>query len=452
MNLLYTLPMIASLIGALLCLVRIEKFEEVISIIVSSSTAIFSILILFLPNVSNSFLFLDGISKIMILIISFVYTMTVIFSTTFLKYIDEPLFQKRFYYLLLNLFAFSMFFSVSVNNLGLVWVGIEGTTVTSALLVAVENDESSIEATWRYIIIVSSGLVISFISNIFIYAATGTLDISKLLTTNSFSGLLSLGSMMAIIGYGTKAGIFPMHTWLPDVHGKAPAPVSAIFSSVLLPVALYAIIRIMQFTPALYVKNFTLVLGFLTVIIAASLMAVQTNYKRLFAYSTMENMGMALIGISLGGYAFVGVFVLIISHAFAKSSTFFLSGNLLSRYKTLKIDEVAGVAKRMPSTAYTLLFDAMAITGMPPFGTFFGELLIILVLLSILPIEWTLLLVSFLALAFISMNFKVGKMIFSESDGKKMDRKRVGTIVPIIGTLFSLATIFFIPFISKVIK
>ncbi len=452
MNLLYTLPMIASLIGALLCLVRIEKFEEVISIIVSSSTAIFSILILFLPNVSNSFLFLDGISKIMILIISFVYTMTVIFSTTFLKYIDEPLFQKRFYYLLLNLFAFSMFFSVSVNNLGLVWVGIEGTTVTSALLVAVENDESSIEATWRYIIIVSSGLVISFISNIFIYAATGTLDISKLLTTNSFSGLLSLGSMMAIIGYGTKAGIFPMHTWLPDVHGKAPAPVSAIFSSVLLPVALYAIIRIMQFTPALYVKNFTLVLGFLTVIIAASLMAVQTNYKRLFAYSTMENMGMALIGISLGGYAFVGVFVLIISHAFAKSSTFFLSGNLLSRYKTLKIDEVTGVAKRMPSTAYTLLFDAMAITGMPPFGTFFGELLIILVLLSILPLEWTLLLVGFLALAFISMNFKVGKMIFSESDGKKMDRKRVGTIVPIIGTLFSLATIFFIPFISKVIK
>ncbi len=452
MNLLYTLPMIASLIGALLCLVRIEKFEEVISIIVSVSTAIFSILILFLPNVSNSFLFLDGISKIMILIISFVYTMTVIFSTTFLKYIDEPLFQKRFYYLLLNLFAFSMFFSVSVNNLGLVWVGIEGTTVTSALLVAVENDESSIEATWRYIIIVSSGLVISFISNIFIYAATGTLDISKLLTTNSFSGLLSLGSMMAIIGYGTKAGIFPMHTWLPDVHGKAPAPVSAIFSSVLLPVALYAIIRIMQFTPALYVKNFTLVLGFLTVIIAASLMAVQTNYKRLFAYSNMENMGMALIGISLGGYAFVGVFVLIISHAFAKSSTFFLSGNLLSRYKTLKIDEVTGVAKRMPSTAYTLLFDAMAITGMPPFGTFFGELLIILVLLSILPIEWTLLLVGFLALAFISMNFKVGKMIFSESDGKKMDRKRVGTIVPIIGTLFSLATIFFIPFISKVIK
>ncbi len=452
MNVFYIFPMVASLIGALLCLAKIEKFEEIISVITSISTVAFSIVILFLPDVSDAFLFLDGISKIMILTISIVYTMTVIFSTTFLKYIDEPLFQKRFYYLLLNLFAFSMFFSVSVNNLGLVWVGIEATTVTSALLVAVENDESSIEATWRYIIIVSSGLVISFISNILIYAATGTLDISKLLTMNAFSTLLPLGSMMAIIGYGTKAGIFPMHTWLPDVHGKAPAPVSAIFSGVLLPVALYAIIRVIQFTPVAYVKTFALVLGFLTVVISASLMAVQTNYKRLFAYSTMENMGMALIGISLGGYALIGVFVLIISHAFAKSSTFFLSGNLLSRYKTLKIDEIKGVAKRMPSTAYTLLFDAMAITGMPPFGTFFGEIMIILVLLSVLNIGWTLLLVGFLALAFISMNFKVGKMIFSDSEGEKMDRKRIGTLVPIIDTVFSILVIFFIPFISKVIK
>lgn len=452
MNLIYALPMIVSLIGALLCLMRIEKFEEVISTIVSVSTVIFAIAIFFLPNVSDYFLFLDGISKIMILTISFVYAMTVIFSTTFLKYIDEPLFQKRFYYLLLNLFAFSMFFSVSVNNLGLVWVGIEATTVTSALLVAVENDEPSIEATWRYIIIVSSGLVISFISNILIYSATGTLDISKLLSMNSFSALLPFGAVMAIVGYGTKAGIFPMHTWLPDVHGKAPAPVSAIFSGVLLPVALYAIIRVIQFTPIEYVKTFALVLGFLTVIIAAGLMAIQTNYKRLFAYSTMENMGMALIGISLGGYALLGVMVLILSHAFAKSSTFFLSGNLLSRYKTLKIDEIKGVTKRMPSTAYTLLFDAMAITGMPPFGTFFGEIMIILVLLSILSIGWVLLLMAFLALAFISVNFKVGKMLFSDSQGDYMERKRVGTIVPIVDTVLSLAVVFAIPFISKVIK
>ncbi len=452
MDLVYILPMAASLIGALLCLVRIEKFEEIVSIIVSVCTSIFAVLILFSPNVSNYFLFLDGISKIMILTISIVYVMTVIFSTTFFKYIDEPLFQKRFYYLLLNLFAFSMFFSVSVNNFGLVWVGIEATTVTSALLVATENDESSIEATWRYIIIVSSGLVISFIANILIYSATGTLDISKLLSMNSFSALLPLGSMMALVGYGTKAGIFPMHTWLPDVHGKAPAPVSAIFSGVLLPVALYAMIRVIQFTPIEYVKTFALILGFLTVIIAASLMAVQTNYKRLFAYSTMENMGMALIGISLGGYALLGVIILILSHAFAKSSTFFLSGNLLSRYKTLKIDEVKGVAGRMPITAYTLLFSSMAITGMPPFGTFFGEIMIIFVLLSAVHIGWVLLLMAFLALAFISMNFKVGKMLFSDSEGDNMERKRVGTIIPVIDTILSLAIVFFIPLISKVIK
>jgi|UniRef100_A0A7V3VTA3 hydrogenase-4 component F len=452
MNFIYALPMVASLIGALLCLVRIEKFEETISIIAALTSSIFSFVIVFLPNISNGFFFIDGISKIMLIVISMVYVLTAIFSTTFLKYIEEPLFQKRFYYLLLDLFTFSMFFSVSINNLGLVWVGIEATTVTSALLVAVENDEPSIEATWRYIIIVSSGLVVSFISNIFIYASTGTLEISKLLSISSFSGLLPLGAMMAIVGYGTKAGIFPMHTWLPDVHGKAPAPVSAIFSGVLLPVALYVIIRVIQFTPVSYVKTFALVLGFMTVIVAASLMAVQTNYKRLFAYSTMENMGMALIGISLGGYALLGVIILILSHAFAKSSTFFLSGNLLSRYKTTKIDKVTGVMKRMPSTAYTLLFSAMAITGMPPFGTFFGEIMIILVLLSAVPVGWTILLMAFLALAFISVNFKVGKMIFSDSEGKNMERKRVGTIIPIIDTVLSVAIVFFIPWIEKVIK
>ncbi|HEU24084.1 MAG: hydrogenase 4 subunit B [Mesoaciditoga sp.] len=449
----YSLPMIASLIGAFLCFVKREKFEEMISIIFAAFSLISAILILFLSDVSNSFFFIDGISKIMLIIISMIYTLTVIFSTTFLKYIEEPLFQKRFYYLLLNLFAFSMFFSVSVNNFGLIWVGIEATTVTSALLIAVENDESSIEATWRYIIIVSSGLVISFIANILIYAATGTLDISTLLSTNPTSEkLLVFGSMMAIVGYGTKAGIFPMHTWLPDVHGKAPAPVSAIFSGVLLPVALYAIIRVIQFSPISSVKTFALVLGFLTVIIASSLMAIQIHYKRLFAYSTMENMGMALIGISLGGYALLGVMILIISHAFAKSSTFFLSGNLFSRYKTTKIDEIKGVSKRMPSTAYALLFSAMAITGMPPFGTFFGEIMIILVLLATMPTGYTILLLSFLALAFISLNFKVGKMIFSNSEGENMERKRVGTIVPIIDTVLSLLIVFFIPWIEKVIR
>lgn len=446
--------MIFSAAGALLCLVRSTYFEEVISVISAFATVVVASVAIFFPNFSNGFLYVDGLSKIMLIMISVIYAATIIFSTTYMKYIENPLFEKNFYYLLINLFAFTMFFTVSVDNFGLMWVGVEATTVTSALLVATENNEMAIEATWRYIIIVSSGLIISLLSNVFIYSSTHTLSFSMLMSmkiTNA-DRILTLGLMMAVVGYGTKAGIFPMHTWLPDVHGKAPAPVSAIFSGVLLPVALYVIARILQVVPVESVRNFSFALGFLTVLVAATLMVVQKHYKRLFAYSTMENMGMALIGLSLGKYAFIGAIILLTSHAFAKSSAFFLTGNVLARYKTHKIDGVKGISKRMPFTAYTLMFSSMAVTGMPPFGTFIGELMIVYGMLSKFSLFYTLTLAAFLLMAFISLNFKIGKMIFSESDGEKMERKRVGRIVPMVNTSLAFLVVFFIPQIQEILS
>ncbi len=454
MGYIYLLPMILSVMGALLCLVRRTYFEEFVSVITALATIVVTSIAIFLPNFSNGFLYIDGLSKIMLIMISVIYTSTVIFSTTYMKYIENPLFEKNFYYLLMNLFAFTMFFTVSVNNFGLMWVGVEATTITSALLVATENNESAVEATWRYIIIVSSGLIISLLSNVFIYSATHTLSLSMLMSMKIINAgkILTLGSMMAIVGYGTKAGIFPMHTWLPDVHGKAPAPVSAIFSGVLLPVALYVMARILQVVPVESVRVFSFALGFLTVIVGATLMVVQGHYKRLFAYSTMENMGMALIGLSLGKYAFTGAIILLISHAFAKSSAFFLSGNVLAKYKTHKMADVKGISKRMPFTAYTLMFSSMAVTGTPPFGTFIGELMIIYGMLSNFPLFYTLTLVGFLALAFIAVNFKIGKMIFSESDGETMERKRVGRVVPMVNTSLAFLVIFLIPQIHEIIS
>ena len=450
----YTLPMIFSAFGALLCLVRRTYFEEVVSVIVSLATIVAAVATIFLPNFSNTFLYVDGLSKIMLIVISIVYTSTVIFSTTYMKYMENPLFEKNFYYLLMNVFAFTMFFTVSVNSFGMMWIGVEATTVTSALLVATENNESAIEATWRYIVVVSSGLIISLLSNVFIYASIHTLSFSNIMSMHITHAdrILLLGTMMAVIGYGTKAGIFPMHTWLPDVHGKAPAPVSAIFSGVLLPVALYVVARVLQAVPVGPLKEFSFVLGFLTVSIAASLMVVQRYYKRLFAYSTMENMGMVLIGLSLGKYAFIGAIVLITSHAFAKSSAFFLSGNILAKYKSRKIEDVKGIFKRMPFTGYTLMFSSMAVTGTPPFGTFVGEMMIIYGILKNFPLFYALALTSFLALAFISVNSKVGKMVFSESSEKVMERKRVGRSIPIINIALAFLMIFLIPQIEELLS
>ena len=450
----YTLPMIFSAFGALLCLVRKTYFEEIVSVVASLATIVAASVSAFLPNFSNTFLYIDGLSKTMLIVISIVYTSTVIFSTTYMKYMENPLFEKNFYYLLMNVFAFTMFFTVSVDGFGMMWIGVEATTVTSALLVATENNESAIEATWRYIVIVSSGLMISLLSNVFIYSSVHTLSFSTIVSMHITHAdrILLLGTMMAVIGYGTKAGIFPMHTWLPDVHGKAPAPVSAIFSGVLLPVALYVVARVLQAVPVASLKEFSFVLGFLTVLVAATLMVVQKYYKRLFAYSTMENMGMALIGLSLGKYAFIGAVVLLTSHAFAKSSAFFLSGNILARYRSRKIDDVKGISKRMPFTGYTLMFSSMAVTGTPPFGTFVGEMMIIYGILKNFPLFYTLTLAAFLALAFISLNFKVGKMTFSETNGDLMERKRVGRSVPIINTALAFLVIFLIPQIEELLS
>lgn len=448
----YAIPMIASLAGALLSIMPGLYFEEAVSILAAASATAASALLLFMPDFSAGPLYVDGLSKIMLLSISLVYLSTVLYSITFLKYIENPLFRKRIFYFLVNAFVFTMLFTVSVADLGLVWVGIEATTVTSALLVATDNDETAVEASWRYVIIVSAGLVISLIATIFFYRAADTLDIAALLKARPSGLAVRLGVLLGVVGYGTKAGVFPMNTWLPDVHGKAPSPVSAIFSGVLLPVAMYAIMRLFQIAPDAGLRTFALVLGFLSLGTAAFFMAAQKDYKRLFAYSTIENMGVILIGISVGGVAAVGAVVILVAHAFAKSSVFFLSGNLLSRYKSTEIGEVRGLRSRMPATGYSLFFGSLAITGAPPFGIFAGEIMIVGALFSsrrpLLAIAALLL----LALGFLAVNSRVVRMVFSPSEGEKMERGRMGTLVPAIFIVLSAAVILAIPGIDALVR
>jgi hydrogenase-4 component F len=427
-------------------------FEEAISTLAAATAAAASVFLLFLPDHAGTFMYVDGLSKVMLLSVSLVYLGTVLYSISFLKYIENPLFQKRTFYFLLNAFVFTMLFTVSVANLGLVWVGIEATTVTSALLVATDNDETAVEASWRYVIIVSAGLVISLIATIFLYKASDTLDIAALLASHPTALAVRLGVLLGIVGYGTKAGVFPMNTWLPDVHGKAPSPVSAIFSGVLLPVAMYAIMRLFQIGSDPGLRTFALTLGMLSLGTAAFFMAAQKDYKRLFAYSTIENMGVILIGISVGGIAAVGAVVILVAHAFAKSSMFFLSGNLLSRYKTTDIAGVGGVRNRMPTTGYSLFFGSLAITGAPPFGIFAGEVMIVGALFADGKIVLAIAILLLLVLAFLAVNSRVIRMVFSPSEGESMERGKLGTLVPLVFIVLSAVTILFIPEIGALVR
>ncbi len=443
-NYIYYLPIILSAIAGLISLLKQKGVAEFISAISSISVLVCSIIIFRGENFVNSSFYIDYISKVMIFVIAAIYTATVIYSISYVKYIDNPLFHTNHYFAWMNFFALSMFFSVETNNLGLLWVGIEATTVTSALLIAIEGKKESIEATWRYILIVSCGLIMSLLGTILIYGEVHSLDISVALNSHASGKIVILGILLSIVGYGTKAGIFPMHTWLPDVHGKAPSPVSAIFSGVLLPVALFGILRVSNICFSHEIRMFMFILGFLSVAVAALLMTVQKFYKRLFAYSSMENMGIALIGFALGGKALTGALIVIICHAFAKSAVFYLSGNILIRFKDATISGIKGLIKKMPFTGFCLFFAILAATGAPPFATFIGEILIFSKIISIYGWIIALILGVFISIAFISANYYTGRMIFSEKEKDVKERKSLVNYVPLINILMSFFIIFLI--------
>ncbi len=448
----YAVPLLASLVGALLSIIPVLYLEEIVSVVASVASVLGAVLMFTLPDTSHGIFYVDGLTKVMTLTISLVYTSAVIYSITYLKHLDNPLFQKRLYYFLLNSFVLTMLFSVVANNLGLIWVGIEATTVTSALLVATENNETTIESAWRYVIIVSSGLVISLLSIVLLYAAGKDLQLASYLFERGSGGLFTAAVLLAIVGYGTKAGVIPLSSWLPDVHGRAPSPVSALFSGVLLPVAMYGIVRVVQPTSLPEVHLVLLIFGLLTVAVAAILAARQNDYKRMFAYSTAEKMGMILVGLSTGPIGALGAVLLLVSHAFAKAAAFFLTGNLLARYRTTHIHDIHGVAARMPKTGYSLFFASLAVTGAPPFGVFLGELLILAGVVRNYGIVLAAFVSLFLLIAFIGINLRIVAMVFSPSGSDPMERGRVGTFVPILNIMLALAAIGLAPLLPHLLK
>jgi len=401
---------------------------------ISAIIEIFLSLLLYIDKPASGVFFIDNISVLFIFMVTSIYFFSSLYSIKYFSqhdiYISDDL-----YFLLLNLFTISMLFTLEINNFGLMWVGIESTTISSALLIITERNETSLEAAWRYIIIVSAGVTFAFISIILIYYVTGTLTMSTIINSSFKSKFLVLAVAISLMGFGTKSGVFPVHTWLPDAHSEAPSPVSAMFSGVLLPVALYVIYRVYEIYP---LKTVYVWIATLSIVMAAIFLIYQDKYKRMFAYSTMENMNIALIGFALGGPGIVGALILLLSHSFSKAGAFYSSGNILRLTKSKKIDDVNGLYENSPITAIALLFSSFGAAGTPPFGSFFGEIIIffslyqqhflvpfILVILSVISV-------------FISINFNVTKMIFENGkNNSKIDRSM--EIIALISSIVPLA-------------
>lgn len=404
--------------GAAISLLPRDGIETLASLMAAAISLATSMLFFVLGSAGVfGYFYADGLTRVMALTISAVFLTSVAYSSFYIKRIKEPFIRFRWYYSLVDLFAFTMLLAVTVNDLGFVWIAIEATTVTSALLVALERERTSIEAAWRYTLIVSAGLVASLLSVILVYYSQGTLSISELMTRPLTNGLLmSIAVGFALVGYGTKAGIAPMHAWLPDAHSEAPSPVSAMFSGILLPTSIYALVRTFGLLQGSSVfgpmQNLLIGFGVFTALLAAVIMGSQRNYKRMLAYSSMENMGIILVGFALGGIGAIGAVVQIIAHAFGKSSAFYEAGNVLVAYNSKSMAEVQGVVKRLKVSGYLFTLSCLSVTGAPPFGVFVGEFMILSQALSSGNILLAALLASAYMYAFIGLNRQAIQMIF----------------------------------------
>ncbi|HEY7869125.1 MAG TPA: proton-conducting transporter membrane subunit [Methylomirabilota bacterium] len=334
--------------------------------------------------------------------------------------------ETRRFRIFANLFTFTMLFAVTSNNVGFMWVSIEATTITSALLIPLHVTKASVEASWKYILIGSIGIALAFggtVLGYFDFVSVAGRQPAALNWTVLMAAapqlhpeVIQLAFVFILIGYGTKAGLAPMHTWLPDAHSEAPAPLSAMMSGVLLAVALYAVIRwqavVNVATGTGFSDGLFIILGVLSLGIAAFSLVMQRNYKRMLAYSSIEHTGLVCVGLALGPLGTFAAMLHLLNHTVAKSMMFLLAGRILRRFGTAEISRVSGLLAVMPWTGGLFAVGVLATVGLPPFGLFISEFALFRAGFAV-GRPWLMgLVLALLAVAFVSMIGHLNRMLY----------------------------------------
>jgi hydrogenase-4 component F len=295
----------------------------------------------------------------------------------------------RWYYMGFHLFIWTMLATVTVASLGLLWVGIEATTFASALLVGFYRTKAALEAAWKYLVLCTVGITIALFGVILTYLAASQGGIDSLTWTELMArsdqldtDMLRLGFVFVLVGFGTKAGFAPLHTWLADAHSQAPSPISAVLSGVLLSCAFYGILRFHSLsaaaTGAAFSGRFLLGFGVLSVAIAVPFLIVQRDLKRLLAYSSVEHIGLMAVAFGIGGPLGVYAGLLhLVNHAATKALLFFVAGDLVQRFGTRRISAIRGAIHITPVLGWGLLLGLLAIAGAPPASIFVSEFSIV---------------------------------------------------------------------------
>ncbi len=352
--------------------------------------------------------YIDALSSLILFIIG---TVGLACSLYMRSYMDEQVARGviapgrlNLFFFLFHMFLLAMVVATVANSLGVQWVAIEATTLATTFLIAFWRRRESLEAGWKYLILCSVGISLALFGVVLMYYSSLRVlgDVSSALNITQLQQIgaqldphiLKLAFVFLFIGYGTKVGLVPMHSWLPDAYTEAPAPVAAMLAGVLETVAVYAILRtrgiVDQAVPPEFSGSLLALFGLVSFAVAAFFLLLQHNYKRLLAYSSIEHMGLAMIGLGVGGaIGTVGGLFHLINHAFAKSLAFFAAGNIHRRYKSVEIDQVQGLATVLPGSALALMIAGLALAALPPFALFASELQIITALgTSGLPGEW----------------------------------------------------------------
>ncbi len=367
-----------------------------LNVLASFSTFVSAFTLFFAPHRQSQFFLIDDVNIVFVTLTTFVAFTTSVFSASYIGHELEsgrltPVYL-RFYHAMYQVLMLAMNLALVANNIGLMWVAIEMATLTTVLMVGIYRTPAAIEAAWKYFILGSVGIALALFGTILVYMAARPtvgegLDAMAWTTLVAHAStfdpaLLNVAFVFLLLGYGTKVGLAPLHAWLPDAHAEGPTPISAVLSGLLLNVALYALLRfklLMATNPgAIATGSLMVAMGLLSVVFASFMLYRRRDIKRLFAYSSIEHMGIITFAFGMGGPLanFAGLLHMTM-HSLTKSAIFFAVGHISQIKGTQKIADIRGLTETHPILGWGLVLSVVAIAGLPPLGIFMSEFLVV---------------------------------------------------------------------------
>ncbi len=419
-----------------------------LNVLASLATFLAASALFFVPRAApGDYLLIDDLNIVFIVLNTFVGFTAASFSASYIGHeIDSGRLTPtyvRFYHAMYQLMMFGMNLALVSNNIGLMWVAVELATLSTVLMVGIYRTHEALEAAWKYFILGSVGIALALFGTILVYTTAQPVlgeGTPAMIWTNLIEkaaefdpSLLNLAFVFLLLGYGTKVGLAPLHAWLPDAHAEGPTPISAVLSGLLLNVALYAVLRfkmLMAAAPDAIAPGPLMVsMGLLSVIFAAFMLYRRRDIKRLFAYSSIEHMGIIVFAFGMGGPLanFAGLLHMVM-HSLTKSAIFFSVGHVAQIKGTQRIADIRGLTQSHPALGWGMALGVLAIAGLPPFGVFLSEFLVVTSTFARSPLL-ALLLVVGLLVAFGALLMRLTGFLFGEPVGSTKPAE--ATLVPL---------------------